>query len=198
MPSVPVVPPLKTHIIEQRALRFLKEYSPDTLSRDKPAPVDRFFEFVIPNVTGINTSYTSLQNLGVEAEGYTNARQRLSIVDQRLADDFSERGRRRFRATVGHEIGHCILHVPLRQWQRSLQIVGKGMKRERNDLAAFEDPEWQAWRYCHALCMPASVVQKMTGRYGTGESGIRALMERFDVNRTFVQTRLRMLKIIPR
>ena len=198
MSTVPVVPPLKARVIEQRALTFLKEHSPNVFSQNKPTPVDRFFEFTIPNNLGMNTYYTSLQSFGIDAEGYTNARQKVSIVDQRLADDFSERGRRRFRATVGHEIGHCMLHASLRRWQLSLQIVGKGMKRERSDLEAFEDPEWQAWRYCHALCMPEPSVRGMVEKYGVGESGVRALMERFDVNRTFVQERLRMLKIIPR
>ena len=46
--------------------------------------------------------------------------------------------------------------------------------------------------------MPEPSVRGMVEKYGVGESGVRALMERFDVNRTFVQARLRMLKIIPR
>ena len=198
MASVPIVPRMKSAQIEAKALAILKNYCPKVLRSDMPTPVDAIFELYIPEKLNIRTYYTSLEDYGVtNAEGYTNARQRISIVDRRLIDDSSLCGRRRCRATSGHEAGHCFLHVSLNRWQQSLQIVGMGMKRERSDLKPYEDPEWQAWRFCHALCMPAQAVKRAVQRYGVEEDGISAMMERFDMNRSFVYARLRMLKIIP-
>lgn len=198
MARVPVVPSLKSSTIEQKAENLIRGYNPRLLSIEEPIPVDRIFELYIPERTGIRTMYTELDKFGItNAEGYTNARQRLSIVDQSLADDFTPTGSRRFRSTVGHETGHCMLHVNLERWQQSLHIVGEGMKRERGDLKPYEDPEWQAWRFCQALCMPAAAVKKMVERYGIGEEGIQALVARFDMNRLFVRARLRSLKLLP-
>lgn len=198
MSQVPVVPPMKSSAIEARAQDIVKRLYPDALRGKKPVPVDHFFECIIPDMMGVRTSYMDLGASGImNAEGYTNASERVSIVDRRLLDESSPRGRRRFRATVGHEAGHCVLHVPLTHWQASLLLVGRGMKRERASLRAFEDPEWQAWRFCHGLCMPAPLVSHLADKYGTGPSGIDAIQETCDVNRSFVMARLRMLKLIP-
>lgn len=198
MSEVPVVPPMKALSIEHKAEEFLKRYSPEVLKFPRAVPVDKFYEFVMPELSiPVRTSYTSLRMLGINAEGYTNANQKISIVDTSLADDFSVRGRRRFRSTVAHELGHCILHVPLRRWQSSLQIVGIGLKRERMGLRAFEDPEWQAWRFCYALCMPAGQVEKAVDIYGTTKQGIANIAEVFDMSKSFVYQRLKTLKLIP-
>ena len=71
------------------------------------------------------------------------------------------------------------------------------MHRERSTMKVFEDPEWQAWRFAHAFCMPARTVIKAVNKWGTGPEGINALVETFDMNPAFVRTRLKMLKIIP-
>lgn len=198
MASVPIVPPMKSAQIENKAMTVLRTCCPHVLESVVPTPVDQIFELYIPEIVHIRTMYTNLKDHGImDADGYTNARQRISLVDMDLSDDFSDRGRRRFRATVGHEAGHCFLHVDLRRWQQSLQLVGKGMKRDRSSLKFFEDPECQAWRFCHALCMPERSVRLMVKKYGCGEDAIRIMVRVFDMNHSFVETRLRMLKIIP-
>lgn len=198
MSRVPIVPPMKCSTIEYKAHELVKRHYPDALQGKRPVPVDHFFEIVVPDLVGVNTSYTKLTELGVtNAEGYTNASLRISIVDQELADDFSQRGRRRFRATTGHETGHCVLHVPLARWQASRLLIGQGMKRERAFLKSFEDPEWQAWRFCHGFCMPAKLVFAIADRFKRREDITSALMDTCDVNFSFAEVRLRMLKIIP-
>lgn len=197
MSEVPIVPPMKASTIEKKAEEILRRYYPTVFTAPSSTPVDNFFEFIIPEFDCIKTSYTNLNMLGIAAECYTNATQKISIIDESLANDFTPWGRRRFRATVGHESGHCILHVPLCRWQASLQVIGKGMHRERSTMKVFEDPEWQAWRFAHAFCMPARTVIKAVNKWGTGPEGINALVETFDMNPAFVRTRLKMLKIIP-
>jgi len=198
MEVVPIVPPLKSTSIEHRAQKYLRLYYPECLHGKKPVPVDHFFEIVIPSLVSIETSYANLESLGItNAEGYTNATEKVSIVDQLLADDMSISGTRRFRATVGHESGHCILHVPVQHWQASRQKIGLGLKRERSALRPFEDPEWQAWRFCHAFCMPHQAVDEAVKHYGTGRVAIATMAEIFDMNPAFVVSRLKMLKKIP-
>lgn len=198
MAKVPIVIPLKASEIELKAQQLLKKFYPETLDNITPTPVDKIFEFVLPQLPiPIKCSYTSLQQLGIDAEGYTNAVNRISIIDEKIANDYSVPGRRRFRSTAGHEIGHCVLHVPLCQWQASLQTAGFGMKREQSSLRPFEDCEWQAWRFCHALCMPAQHVYAAVSMFGTGYNGITAMTDLFDMNRSFVESRLRILKLIP-
>lgn len=196
MGKVPIVPPLSGSQIEKAADKILKEFCPQIWRSREPVPVDGIFEIYIPQKLGLRTAYTMLQNLGINAEGYTNARQKISLVDKNLADDYSQRGTRRFRATTGHETGHCVLHVPLQgRWQKSLQLVGLGMKREQSDLKPMEDPEWQAWRFCQALCMPASLVRHMVSQFGVDYHGVTMTKERFNMSRSFVMARLKSLKI---
>lgn len=198
MAKVPVVTGRSAPEIDKKAEELVRNLYPDAWVGKIPVPVDHFFEIAIPRLFGIRTMYTPLQQYGIIAEGYTNAQQKLSLVDQSIADDFSATGRRRLRSTAGHEGGHCILHVPLNTWQQSLQLAGKGMMRERSTLRAFEDPEWQAWRFCLAFCMPSHLAKDMASRVGIGYQGILAMSDYFDMNMSFVKARLRSLGIIPR
>lgn len=195
MGKVPIVPRMSAGQIEAKAIEVLKDFCPEVWTDNIPVPVDRIFDVYIPDRLHVRTGYTELRELGIQAEGYTNSRQMFSLVDRSLVNDFTLRGTRRFRATVGHESGHCFLHIPIRKWQQSLLLVGQGMKRERSDLLPFEDPEWQAWRFCQALCMPSKLVKQMLAQYGSDYHGITKMMERFDMNFKFVLARLKSLKI---
>lgn len=195
MPTVPVVPPLRTIQIESRAEDIIKRLYPDAWSGKTPVPVDHFFEIILPETLGIRTCYTNLEGFGVSAQGYTNSTSKVSMVDSRISDDSTKHGKRYFRSTVGHESGHCVLHVPLQSWQQSLQMAGVGMKRERSTMEAYEDPEWQAWKFCEAFCMPRHLMQKKVRDWGTTPTAIKALADFFDVNESFIRTRLRALKI---
>lgn len=197
MAKVPVVPPMKRKHIEMKAENLVRENFPQAWSGSEPVPVDFLFDYGLKDL-GIKTLYGDVRSWGVQAHGYTNSTQKISIIDRTLADSDTIKGRRFFRSTVGHELGHCYLHVPLERWRESLQVMGVSLNRERSHLKAFEDPEWQAWCFCKGLCMPSHLVQRYAERYGTGDKGIYAMMEGFDMNRTFVISRLRSLKMIPR
>lgn len=143
--------------------------------------------------------YTNLQQFGITAEGYTNAQQKLSLVDQSIADDFSAAGRRRLRSTAGHEGGHCISSCPIKYLAAVASTCGKRYDAESAALLeAFEDPEWQAWRFCLAFCMPSHLTRGMVEKVGTSYQGMLAMADYFDMNLSFVKTRLRSLGIIPR
>lgn len=197
MAKVPVVPRMKRRTIEERAERIAREY-PEAWAGKEPMPVDFMFDSELPKRTSIRPLFTSLRPYGIQAHGYTNSQQKISIIDEGVSNNFSVQGRRFFRSTIGHELGHCYLHVPLEKWQESLQVVGLGMHRDREDMATCEDPEWQAWCFCQGICMPRHLVEKAAQKYGTGEPGIQAMMDMFDMNYKFVASRLRSLNLIPR
>jgi len=63
-------------------------------------------------------------------------------------------GGNRARATVAHELGHAVLHVPYLRHQRG---QARPLTRvSRAQLAPFRDPEWQAWAFAGCLLMPRS------------------------------------------
>jgi Zn-dependent peptidase ImmA (M78 family) len=72
--------------------------------------------------------------------------------------------RRRLRATLAHKIGHCYLHFKdsrrartmlkfLHDESSSLTMYGQA------EIKAYENPEWQAWRFAGALLMPECCVR---------------------------------------
>jgi hypothetical protein len=197
MAKVPVVTPLSAAKIERIAGGIASGYT-NAWKGKEPVPVDLIFECDLDSL-GIDSLYTDLAaQMGILAHGYTNSTKKVSIINNAVVDYNTAKGRRFFRATVGHELGHCFLHVKLAGFQASLQIAGIGFKRERSDLKPFEDPEWQAWRFCKALCMPEHLVMDCVRKFGFETPGINAMIKVFDMNYSFVISRLRDLKILPR
>lgn len=66
----------------------------------------------------------------------------------------------RARATVDHETGHAVLHVP--EMRRQAALLPTRTPVWRAELAAFRDPEWQAWTFALALLIPPRVVGTLT------------------------------------
>lgn len=195
MDKVPVVRPLSRIRIENRALSILQEFQPDALSGKFPQPVDveAIYEIYIPNQVEVITGYTDLCSiLGPEILGYTNAATKVSFVDSSLSDATDRATLRRFRATVEHEGGHCLLHVPLLQFFKSLSLKGEGLYRaKRSEIEPFRDPEWQAWAFAGAIMMPKPLVAD----YHERGFALNEMADQFDVNPAFVRVRLQTLKI---
>ena len=104
--------------------------------------------------------------------------------------------RRRLRATLAHEIGHCFLHVEDSRRAHTMlrflhdESVSMQMFRQE-DLHAYQNPEWQAWRFAGALLMPESCVRAAV----SNKWSIQMMARGFDVNPAFVKARLNGLKI---
>jgi Zn-dependent peptidase ImmA (M78 family) len=62
----------------------------------------------------------------------------------------------------------------------------------KDQIRAYEDPEWQAWRFAKALLMPAVTVRMAVG------AGIshNEMSLAFQVSVPFVRSRLRDLKLL--
>ncbi len=193
MTKVPIVPVLSKKKIETRANEIVRELYPDAWRGVEPVPVDMLFDIDIPDLLGFKTGYADLNEFGLDAHGYTNLNQKISLVDAIVANDYSLHGERFYRATAGHESGHCFLHGSLERWWASRQILGLSMHRDRNSTKAFESPEWQAWHFCKALTMPMHLVKAALQKYGNTQRGVEFMMEMFNMNYSFVQSRIKSL-----
>jgi hypothetical protein len=184
--------PMRSAEIDHLALRIIKQYQPEALERPQEFDIERFYENALEKIAGVRPDY---QNLGLPVHGYTDSDQKISVVDSALADNPSQRNR--FRATVAHEVGHAVLHVNQFRKQKEFlrfthdcEDVSLRMYRE-DEIPAYMNPEWQAWRFAKALLMPEKPFRIA---HATGMD-IRQLAATFGVSADFAQLRLRDLQL---
>lgn len=197
--KIPVVQPLSREKIENDSLLFLQSYHPESLRNEQPVDIEYIFELIVPQIQpDIRTGYCDLlSSFGVCAMGFTDAERKISYVHKELYDAAlqypSSAEARRFRATVAHEISHCICHYSyLKTFKSICSLVGVGntLMRRRGDIPPYMDPEWQAWEQAGALLMPKPCIE---GLIKKGKS-VNEIAEVFNVNPSFVQNRINRLK----
>jgi len=194
--KVPVVPGLSRNKIEARAVSLLRELQPEAFKGECPVDIEAIYEFYIPEHCGIETGYTDLSFLGSGILGYTDAAKKISYVDKTLSDPNDTPTERRCRATVGHESGHCLYHVPILNFFKSSSREDESewlYRAKRTEIKAYEDPEWQAWEFARACLMPRCLILQ----YCEKDYSIRDMAERFNVNPRFIEVRLKTLNIKP-
>jgi hypothetical protein len=178
--------------IDHVALRLIERYQPEALNKPQEFDIERFFENALEPMTGVRADY---QDLGLPVHGYTDSDQKISVVDTSLAENPSQRNR--FRATVAHEVGHAILHVG--QFRRRKEVlrfthdcedVSLRMYRE-DEIPAYMNPEWQAWRFAKALLMPEKMFRMA---HATGIN-LHQLAVTFGVSVDFARQRLKDLRL---
>jgi hypothetical protein len=187
MSELPVVNPMSKANLEKRAVDFLAAYSPQTLLYGTPISIEEFFEFILPEVTNLECRFDDLSHLPGEILGITDAKAGVCLVSKALVDDAqkSDVGRRRLRATIAHECGHAIIHVPQFNEFHSCSISGKPLFRaNEKDIPAYKNPEWQAWIFANGLLTPRCVISSLR-KEGLSNHKIA---ERLDVNLAFLNT----------
>ncbi|WP_027360857.1 ImmA/IrrE family metallo-endopeptidase [Desulforegula conservatrix] len=192
--KLPVVAPRSKKEIERDVIRLLSDIQAEALcSDDCPVDAEYIYEYYIREKYGLVTDYIDLSVIGPNILGYTDANSNSSYVDKALVDSNSQSTLRRLRATVAHEIGHCIYHVPeLKNFRSSLSVTGGILFREEpSNIKAYENPEWQAWQFAGSLLMPE---KKIISYYEKGCS-TDVIANIFDVNPSFVKVRLNKLGI---
>jgi Zn-dependent peptidase ImmA (M78 family) len=183
-------PGMSRELIERRAEHLLHEFQPKVLTGDEPFLVERFVDLYLEELTGVKPDYRPLPP-GI----YGLTDQNEMVIDLGLMED--PHSRQFLHSTMGHEVAHAIYHVPiLRKFGREQVFEQKTKDGEvrlyrRDDLKPYEDPEWQAWRFAAAVLMPRKVITEMCLRgYDTFD-----LARHFQVNRIFVQRRLKQLDL---
>lgn len=101
------------------------------------------------------------------------------------------------RATAAHELGHCFLHVEefletraILRFEHDKQHLELTL-HSQDEVQVFRNPEWQAWRFAQALLMPEHCVRAAVKAGWTK----KLMSNAFDVNPSFLEVRLRALKI---
>ncbi|MGD9564007.1 MAG: ImmA/IrrE family metallo-endopeptidase [Pyrinomonadaceae bacterium] len=187
--------PLSRIKIERGVRQVLNDFNPDALSDLVRLDIERMFEKFVPKRFGIETGYEEL-SLGIH--GYTDPGRMRSVVATNLVDTMDKSTRRFGRSTVGHEIGHAVLHAVQFNRKKAEARFTHDDKHtpsylfRKQDLAVYEDPEWQAWEFCKSLFMPKSATEDAVQRGYT----VREISEIIDLNPAFVESRLRNLKML--
>jgi Zn-dependent peptidase ImmA (M78 family) len=182
--------------IEAAALAIVESFQPRAAAMIMPFDVERLFECELKARTQVTPDY---RELGDGLYGYTDIEEMECIISSDLANAKEEEiTKRRFlRATQAHEVGHCFLHVQEFRETRAILRFRHDDKHaeltlhDQDEIKMFRNPEWQAWRFAGALLMPercfrAAVQAKWTKRM---------MSNGFDVNPSFIDVRLRTLKI---
>lgn len=192
--SVTQVRPRSAREIEELAFNLAANFQPNAVRMVTKFDVERFFDCRLEELTRIEPVY---RPLGSGLDGYTDSGEMECVICADLADyGEDDVQRRRLRATLAHEIGHCFLHVEdsrrARTMLRFLHDENCSLETyQQEEIKAYENPEWQAWRFAGSLLMPECCVRAaVNGRW------TRKMMSwAFDVNPSFVEVRLRDLKI---
>ena len=187
--------PRSAEDIEKIAYEVIKSFQPEVLESVTRFDVEGFFEFELKNQTNIEPDYWELPE---EIDGFTDSEEMICIISTRIAEyGEDEVLKRRCRATQAHEIGHCFLHVEDARLNKKLQQRFEhnkkcSIKRYRpEDIKVYENPEWQAWRFASALLMPEICFRRAVECDWTKKQ----IKYAFDVNPSFIDVRLRELKI---
>ncbi|MBX3291532.1 MAG: hypothetical protein KF881_01425 [Acidobacteria bacterium] len=183
--------------IEEAARKILFDFSPNAVTSLKMLDIEKMFEQYLPNRFGIETCYEEMSH-GIH--GYTDPTELRCAVAISLIDSKDLPTVRFGRSTIGHEIGHAILHA--HQFRRKKAASAFMHDDEhasqylfrKSEIAVYENPEWQAWEFCKSLFVPRIAVEKAIA----DGCSIRDLSEITNLNPAFIESRLRGLKMLDR
>lgn len=183
---------LKRVTIEKFAQKVLKDFCPESLDGLLPLDIEQMFEQYVPKKFGVATGYEEMLP-GIH--GYTDPNKLVSKVSSDLLDAEDVPTIRFGRSTIGHEIGHVMLHA--KQFNRKnadLRFLHdnnhlKPLLFRQEELRPFENPEWQAWEFCKSLFLPAPLMYKAV----EDKLEVKEISDIVNLNPAFVQVRLRNL-----
>lgn len=166
----PVSPKTKADIAGIAEL-VLAEVQPTALVAPEPIDVLRLVDHVLP-AYGVHVVPVSHEELP-DSEAETRISEVGDVELLLRVDHWNElieggRQAHRARATVAHETGHAVLHVP--ELRRKATRLSRQSPVKRTDLKAFRDPEWQAWTFALAFLMPLPIVRQMRDQSPSGLS----------------------------
>ena len=198
----------ETSTLEGIAENILIQYDPFFFHKaPQPAPI----EHIIEEIFNLDIVYMCLTEAGDELgrmiydNGYTtrfNAEKDgyewvrvtpgMMLIEVRLLEDRALHGRHRF--TLGHELGHFILHKYLYAGTH-LAAASYGI-----DEQSVNSVEWQANYIAKAILMPVVQVRRcfrqLIWEYGPDAVIIPDMAEIFDVSRQAMEIRLREFGLV--
>ncbi len=186
------MPPLSMATIEHIGEAVLETLFPQALARPTPIDCRHLVETSLP-ANNINVYPARAVELGAR-EALTQPHEDGSIEILMTEEQFdalyqSGRASHRARATLLHEVGHAALHIPVIQKYRLGNRVALS-RTARSSLAAFEDPEWQAWALGGCVLAPRRTILMLT------EPTPASLSEAFAISESMASSHLKRLKML--
>lgn len=205
--GVPILPKKELEIMAEN---FLRDFKPEALIKPQAIDIDDFAF----NYLGLNLDFHHLSHdesiLGAmvfddtiipiynpeknKAE-YSVIDKDTVVIDSRLAEDHQER---RYRYTVGHEVGHAIFHRKYFKCKSFMSNFNeKNLKMVRETEEAFngykpvelwEDKdfiEWQANYFSAALLMPKSMVKRVFRKLSLKDKNLKEEDYVYEVTKIF-------------
>lgn len=191
---VMVMPPMSTAAIEEVGLAVLHELHPEGLERPIALDVLRLVDQVLPQY-GIHVYPADPAELQQE-EGLTNPAGDGEIeilIREEYWNTLGAGGRRanRAKATVLHELGHAVLHVPVIRRRRTHPNAELLLRRvPAGAIRPFRNPEWQAWTFAGVVAMPRMTLTMLD------DLSPEAVAETYQVSKDFARGHLRRLKLL--
>jgi hypothetical protein len=187
------MPPISMAEIEQIANEILGSLCPRALQ--KPTRIDllHWVDYELP-ANGIHVTPVDEEELpDSEAETLSDGTTEIEIIIRRSYWEMLLAGGRRAhrpRATIGHELGHGVLHVPVIRRRRDSPQRRHLLQRVLDErIKVYENPEWQAWALGGCVLAPRTGIKTLPG------AGVTELAEFFGVSSDFMRAHLRRLKI---
>lgn len=195
---VPRMPPVSIAALEQVAERTLELLDPAALQEpravDWRALVDtvlqQFKIFIYP----AHSDQLEDRLAFTDSSGATGDDINI-LLSFDLWNDLVAGGRlaNRAHATVAHELAHAILHVPVIRRRAVLPNADLLLNRvRREEIKAFEDPEWQAWALAGCVLAPRKTLEMLS------TSSIAVAADIYGVSEAMLRSHLKRLKLLRR
>lgn len=182
--------------IDEEAASLLMECQPECLDPLAPRRVDveTIFEFDLERLTNFSASYCDYPE---GLEGCTDVTSRTCNISSSLNNSNDLQF---LRSTIGHEIGHVVLHAPqILSAQRTYVFkdakvsIHYGLPRVSDQIIPlYENCEWQANRFSAGLLMPTAPVMTCV----QNSLSLTQIAQVFDVSVPFARSRLKGLKVL--
>ncbi|MCB9717006.1 MAG: ImmA/IrrE family metallo-endopeptidase [Myxococcales bacterium] len=150
---------------------------------------EKLFDFGIDVYPADDHELTTLGN-----EGYTQYEDGRVVVvlKERQWTALTDHGfaLHRARTTVGHELGHAVLHRDVLEQMAAVKVANPAAalhRVRRRDIKPYCDPEWQAWAFCGGILLPREALRKLHGH------SLEDISREFQVSLPMIRSHLRKL-----
>jgi hypothetical protein len=185
------VQPRSTDTIARAAEQFLRRLAPEHLTSGRALDLVHLVDFGLQKERIMVYPVSAEELPDAEAETRAGEGRWLEIW---MRDEFYEAlfevnaNTNRARSTLGHEIGHAVLHeADVRTGRHRPQVLA--LRRAlRSQLKPFQDCEWQAHTFAGALLMPRPALR------AANLADAVALADQFQVSEAFARSHLRRIR----
>ena len=173
------VKPRSISNIERCAIQFLSK-------REPYFDIGEFFEFNLDDI-----GYALRVSEGLKEEAVTIFSDMTIVISGKVYESIKQP---RNRFTLGHELGHAILHTD----ELGMREGAAARPINTANLKAYESSEWQANQFAGAILMPLSKTRNLVNMLLRGECSyeysLRKIADMFEVSSESAEHRIKTIK----